>query len=350
MNYKINYMKNFVFYFLILIVTGTVFGQKTFDVQDFSEDYYGKVHLEQPAEVFSKGWVAIYQKKTNKQLIKVNADELTGEETEEGKIKANVKELPYGEQSAIIYDDFNFDGIKDFAIMDGQNSCYHGPSFQIYLAGKAKGVFVLSPSFTKLAQEYCGMFEFDKETKTLSTMTKDGCCWHQFSEYIVANNVPKAVKIVEDDAMKFPILTTTMQTWNGKRMVKTSERKVDFEDEGIKRLFSFKTADGREIVLFGYETMLYYAFINKSGNVDLAYPTDSMQEEPKFTVDSKENPTAVSFTNKTAVYKIYEKQGERVGVSISVNGKPSEIAGDVKSVNGSLRSIADGNFENVKFK
>lgn len=342
-------MKNIVFLILILIITGTVFGQKTFDVQDFSEDYYGKVYLEQPAEVFSKGWVAIYQKKTNKQLIKINSEELVGD-TEDGKIKANVKELPYGEQSAIIYDDFNFDGIKDFAIMDGQNSCYHGPSFQIYLAGKAKNQFALSPSFTKLAQEYCGMFEFDKETKTLSTMTKDGCCWHQFSEYTVVNNIPKTVKIVEDDAMKFPLLTTTTQIWNGKRMVKTSERKVDFEDEGIKKLFSFKTADGREIVLFGYETMLYYAFINKSGNVDLAYPTDSTQEEPKFTVDSKEDPTAVSFTNKNAVYKIYQKSNEKVGVSVSINGKPSEISGDINSVTGSLRTIADGSFDNVNFK
>ena len=81
--------------------------------------------------------MAIYQKKTNRQLIKINSDELVGD-TEDGKIKANVHELPYGEQSAIIYEDFNFDDIKDFAIMDGQNSCYHGPSFQIYLGEKRR--------------------------------------------------------------------------------------------------------------------------------------------------------------------------------------------------------------------
>lgn len=342
-------MKNYLFLILILIVAGNVFGQKTFDVQDFSEDYYGKVHLEQPTEVFSKGWVAIYQKNTNKQLIKINAEELIGE-TEDGKIKANVRELPYGEQSAIIYEDFNFDDIKDFAIMDGQNSCYHGPSFQIYLGSTVKNKFVLSPSFTKLAQEYCGMFEVDKSAKKLSTMTKSGCCWHQFSEYVVVNNAPKAVKIVEDDAMKFPFSMLSTETWNGKRMVKTVERKVDFENGDLKKLFSFKTADGREIVLFSYETMLYYAFFNKAGSVDLAYPTDSNDEEPKFTVDSKENPTTLSFTNKNAVYKIYAKSGERVGVSVSVNGKQSEISGDVKSASGNLRSIADANLENVKLK
>ncbi len=343
-------MKKLVFIVLILTAVANVFGQKTFAVQDFSEDYYGRVHLEQPAEVFSRGWVAIYQKKTDKQLIKINAEELVGD-TENDQIKVNVKELPYGEQSAIIYEDFNFDGVKDFAIMDGQNSCYHGPSFQIFLAGKVKGRFTLSPAFTKLAQEFCGMFEVDSKEKKLSTMTKDGCCWHQFSEYIVVNNVPKAVEITEDDGMKFPLRTLTTQIWNGKRMIATSEKTIDFEDENLKKLFSFKTANGGEVVLFNYETMLYYAFINKAGNVDLIYPKYSLEEQdPKFTVDSKEAPTAISFANKNAVYKIYERPNKEIGVQISVNGKLSEISGDVKSAQGSLRQIAAANFENVQFK
>ena len=342
-------MKNFVFLILILVFAVNGFGQKTFDVQNFSEDYYGKVYLEQPAEVFSKGWVAIYQKKTNKRLIKVDAEELVGE-TEEGKIKTNVKELPYGEQSAIIYEDFNFDGIKDFAIMDGQNSCYHGPSFQIYLAGKAKGSFILSRAFTRLAQEYCGMFEVDTAAKKISTMTKSGCCWHEFSEFVVVNNVPKAVKIVEDDAMNFPFSTLSTQTWNGKRMVKTSERAVDFNNEELKKLFSFKTDNGGEVVLFSYQTQLYYAFLGKSGNVDFGYPKTLGEEDSTFTIDSKENPTTLLFKNKNVVYKIYETSNEKVGVEVNVGGKKSNIAGDVKTSNGNLRQIADANFENVKFK
>ena len=342
-------MKTFGFLILILIVAGTVFGQKTFDVHDFSEDYYGKVYLEQPAEVFSKGWVAIYQKKTDKQLIKVNAEELVGD-TEDGKIKTNVKQLPYGEQSAIIYEDFNFDGVKDFAIMDGQNSCYHGPSFQIYLGGKVKGKFVSSPAFTRLAQEYCGMFQVDAAARKISTMTKSGCCWHEYSEFIIVNNRPKAVKIIEDDAMNFPFITLSTQTWNGKQLVKTSKRIIDFDDEQIKKIYSFKADKGGEIVLFSKETMLYYAFINKSGNVDLAFPNVIGQDDPNFTIDSKDNPTQLSFKNKNAVYKIYATGNEKVGVQVNVNSKLSDITGDAKSVSGNLRQIAEANFENVKFK
>lgn len=342
-------MKNFVCLFLILTAAGIAFGQKTFEVQDFSPDYYGKVYLEKPSEVFSKGWVAIYEKKTNRQLIKIESEELISD-TEDGKIKANVKELPYGEQSLIIYDDFNFDGIKDFAVMDGQNSCYHGPSFQIYLGGKIKSRFVLNKSFTRLAQEYCGMFEIDQKTKKISTMTKSGCCWHQFSEFIVVNNTPKAVKIVEDDAMNFPFSSLSTEIWNGKRMVKTSDRKVDFENEELKVLFSFLTRTNNQIVLFSYADELHYAFINRKENVEFAFPKDSNEENPTFAIDSKENPTALSFANKGVNYKVYETTDGKIGVEVKANGKLSDISGDLTSQKGGLRKLVEANLTNITFK
>lgn len=334
---------------LILISTGFVFGQKTLDVKDFSADYYGKIYIVDPSEVFSKGWVAIYEKKTNKELIKVNSDELAIE-TEDGKAKANVKELPYGEQSAIIYEDFNFDGVKDFAIMDGQFSCYHGPSFQIYLAGKVKNKFVLNPAFTELAQEYCGMFEIDREKKIISTMTKSGCCWHQMSEFIVVGNKPKAVKIVEEDMTKFPLNIVSTEIWNGKKMVKTTHRTVDLtEENAIKILFSFKTQKGGdEIVLMRSDDMLYYFFINEKQNVELAYPTDSEQENSVFGFDPQ--PLSLVFTNKNTTYKIYETADGKVGIRVEAAGKSSDIPGDFASRKGSLRGLAGEKLSNVTLK
>lgn len=342
-------MKNLVCLSMILAMTSIVGAQKTFEVQDFSEDYYGKVFLENPTEVFSKGWVAIYQKKTNKQLIKVDAEELIGD-TEEGKIKTNVKELPYGEQSVIIYEDFNFDSIKDFAIMDGQNSCYHGPSFQVYLGGKVKGKFTLNQEFTRLSQEYCGMFQVDAKEKKLSTMTKSGCCWHQYSEFIVVNNKPKAVKIVEEDAMGFPFITTSTEIWDGKKMIETSVRSIDFAESESKILLSFKTKSGEnEIVLFSTEDQLNYIFVNKNGNIDFAYPKDSEIEEPTFTLDSKQNPTTLTFTNNGVTYKIYETEGEKIGVQVNAKGKISEFSGDLSSKKGSLNSLSGENLTNITF-
>jgi hypothetical protein len=343
-------MKYFACLFLFLISGVLVFGQKTFEVQDFSPDYYGKVYLEKPEEVFSKGWVAIYRKKTNKQLIKINSDALTGDAEEDGKIKANVKELPYGEQSAIIYEDFNFDGVKDFAIMDGQNSCYGGPSFQIFLAGKTKGIFTLSKPFTELAQEYCGMFEVKQKEKKITTMTKSGCCWHKYSEFVVVNNRPKAVKIVEEDLMNSPFLTVTTEIWNERKKNLTSIRTVDFQERGAEVLFSFKTADAREVKLFVHEGGLHYIFINKNGNIDFAYPRDSGQENPTFTLDTKENTKTLSFANKGATYKIYETENEKIGVQVNVNGKTTDILGDSKTRKGSLLKVVEANPGDVNIK
>lgn len=345
-------MKKLLCVLLISVAAGAVFGQKTYNVQDFSKDFYGKIYIADTSEVFSKGWVAIYEKKSNRQLIKVDTEELTVTTDEDGTAKANVKELPYGEQSAIIYEDFNFDSIKDFAIMDGQNSCYHGPSFQIYLAGKVKNRFVLNKAFTELAQEYCGMFEVDPAKKMISTMTKSGCCWHQMSEFIVVGNAPKAVKIVEEDGTQFPMNIVSTEIWNSKKMVKTTVRTVDLTEENeIKILLSFKTQkDGDEVVLMRSDDMLFYFFINEKRNVELAYPTDSESENPTFTLESNGNHTALVFTNKGATYKIYETENEKIGVQVDAGGKSSDIPGDLATRKGSLRGLTGGNFANVTLK
>ncbi len=343
-------MKKLLCMLLILVAAGAVFGQKTYDVQDFSKDFYGKIYITDPTEVFSKGWVAIYEKKIKKQLIKVNVEQLAVE-TEDGTAKANVKELPYGEQSAIIYEDFNFDSIKDFAIMDGQNSCYGGPSFQIYLAGKVKNRFVLNQAFTRLAQEYCGMFEVDQTKKMISTMTKSGCCWHQMSEFTVVGNTPKPVKIIEEDATKFPFVTVSTETWNGKKMVKTSLRTINFTDSDALVLFSFKTQKGGdEIVLLRTDDVLHYVFINEKQNVELAYPTDSEQENPTFSLDSNENQTTLVFTNKGATYKIYETENEKIGVQVDAAGKSSDISGNLATRKGSVRGLTSEKLANVILK
>ncbi len=80
----------------------------------------------------------------------------------------NRKELSYGLQRILIYEDFNFDGIKDFAILNGNNSCYSGPSFDIYITGKNDQV-VYNDEFSALSNDYCGMFEVDVKAKRLYT-------------------------------------------------------------------------------------------------------------------------------------------------------------------------------------
>lgn len=329
---------------LFAISSAFLFAQTIFTVDNFSKDYYGKIQIEDTAEVTSKGWVAIYERNTNKELVKVTSQELYLS-LHDGKALANIKSLPYGEQSLIMYEDYNFEGKNDLAICDGQNSCYHGPSFQIYLA--SKNGFILSNEFTKLAQENCGMFDTDSAAKKIYTMTKDGCCYHEFAEYIVENNKPKVIKI-NTESQTMPFSTSTEEIWNGKKMVATSATTIDTNMEGIEVILSFTVPrNKKKIILFNInDRMLYYALLDKDENVEFSYPLESVYQSHDFTFSPLTNNKSVTFRNKNAVYKVYE-QKDKVGIVISVDGKTYDWTGNVTTKKGSLVRLQKVHLDNV---
>lgn len=323
-------MKRIIF-ILIFLFSQSAFCQTTFVVDNFSEDYFGKLYIADTTEVFSKGWVAIFDKKTKRQLIKINSDELTFT-LHKGKVLANVKELPYGEQSSILYEDFNFDGIKDFAIMDGQNSCYHGPSFQIYLA--TNNGFKLNPEFTELAQDYCGMFDIDYKTKTIRTMTKSGCCWHQYSEFKVIDNTPYPIKIVEE-GMSASGITWDIEEQNlikGK-MIKSTYQMLALEVDKDNLLLSFEFENKKKMQVFKTETILYYVFTDKNDKIELIY-------NDVFKYSKTEN--SLSFSNLNTEYIIYDNK---------IIAKTPNNTYDMKAVNntkiGTLKKLKNLKVENV---
>ncbi|MEN7547191.1 hypothetical protein AAG747_04685 [Rapidithrix thailandica] len=335
----------FVFAFL------NVFGQSKYEIKGFSEKYKGILTIEKgyENEVFKKGNIAIIESKTNAKIVEIDAEELFFDLDSIGNVKTNVLELPYGEQSILIYQDFNFDGIKDLAVMDGQYSCYHGPSFQVYLEIDNK--LILSPEFTRLAQEYCGMFQTDYETETIHTMTKSGCCWHQFSTFKVVNNIPAPVLVVEENAMDFPFHSTIIIEWNGKERSEKMEKTIDLEQDGITEVFSFKlTKNQKEVVVFNInDEILNYALLRPDGTVEFSYPIEMEYKHPDFKINKEEGK--LMFENQNATYEIYEinKQNkvEKVGILVKVNGKRYDLKGDVNSLKGSLKDIQNVKLDNV---
>lgn len=305
--------------------------QSTFIVDDFSDRYFGKVFISQPTEVFSKGWIAIFDKKTKKQLIKIHADELTFE-LHDGHVISNIKNLPYGEQSSIMYEDFNFDGKKDLALMDGQNSCYHGPSFQIYLA--TKNGFSHNSAFTRLAQQYCGMFDADLQTKKIHTMTKSGCCWHQYSDFIVRDNTPLAVKIVEES------LNPNSLGWDyveynriGKKLVRKAYSIFDSKEQEQNVVFSFGFTNHKKMRLVDLGDVLQYVFTDKDDKVELMY------SGPFFA--SKEKGL-LWFTNGKIRYEISHDS-----IAVSTLKKKLDMKADPDSISGAFPELLAKKFENV---
>lgn len=304
----------------------------TFLVDNFSDEYYGKVHISDTSEVFSPGWISIIEKKTERELIKVDAEELTFD-LHEGEILANIKELPYGEQSSILFEDFNFDGMKDFAIMDGQNSCYHGPSYQIFLA-TPKG-FTLSPEFTSLAQDYCGMFDVDISTQRIFTMTKSGCCWHQFSEFKVKNNIPYPIKVVEE-SLSFSGLTWDYSEEN---LINEEIQYSDYQMLAVELntknlLLQFEIDKGKKMQIFIFENQLHYAFLDAEEKIELLYSGD-------FQYDQKKN--TLNFFNLNTQYSVYED-----AIRITTSSKNQERKSIKGSQVGSLKNLNKEQFTKLK--
>ena len=317
----------------------------TFQVRQFSPDYHARIFIQDTSEVFSPGWVAVYNSHTHQELIRVTSDELALS-LHNGQALANVQELPYGEQSLVIYEDFNFDGIKDFAIEDGQTSCYHGPSFQVYLAA-GKG-FELSTSFTALAQEYCGMFRTDHQTRRIYTMTKSGCCWHQFSEFSVSGNEPVAEKVVEEDFMRFPFGTITTETRQGSRMVSSSQNTINLDDEMVKVHYRFNLErNGKKAVVCTIDDRLYYILLRSDDTVEFAYPAPEAEIQPNdFRLVVQNGETQLHFTNKNARYQVSDAQGGRIDVT--VNGKTTLIRAEKGTSTGQLGALRDLSYANLQ--
>jgi len=330
-----------IFFLCILLIPSVCFPQKTFTVDDFSDVFYGKIHFENSVSegssfISGKGWTAIVDKKSGNELIKVEFEDLHLT-LHDGKALANIKERPYGQLSPIMYEDYNFDGIKDFAIEDGHNSCYGLPSFSIYLADGDK--FTFSEEFTRLAHEYCGMFGVNAAEKKLSTMTKSGCCWHQYSEFIVKNNKPKAVSVIEEDETTLPFHTKSKETWNGKKMVKTVERKLDLKEIIPMAVLSFQIEkSNKRVVLFApYISNLVYALVKEDGTIEFSYPENPRDGHSKFKFHTTANSRSLTFGNESAIYTIYEdtKDG-KVGVKVSTGGKTFDLKGIKKTKSGIL--------------
>lgn len=168
--------------------------QKTFELKDASKYFDIKLTVADSGaakfEFFKKGGTVPYQV--------INLEATCVQLDEDGNPLVN-KTLLYDEQSVVNVGDFNFDGMEDVALCDGNNGSYGGPSYQVYLSSRAQKKFVYNAAFSKLGQ-HLGMFEVDKAKKVLRIFDKSGCCWHVMEEYAVVNNRPVKVFVEEEDA------------------------------------------------------------------------------------------------------------------------------------------------------
>ena len=215
-----------------LFASTTLFAQKNFLLKDASKNFDVKIKIAACEEDICEGEAIFYLLKKNQkkpfQTIEMANSYL--ELGENQKPTANLIELYGMNNSGIIFNDYNFDGIEDIAIRNGNDGAYNGPSYDVFLFSKTKNRFVENAALTELASNNLGMFTVDKKTKTLETFTKSGCCWHQTTRYKVVNNRPKKVYVFTEDALgdgeNMRLITETLLP-NGKWKKTTKTVKID---------------------------------------------------------------------------------------------------------------------------
>ncbi|WP_405415487.1 XAC2610-related protein [Maribacter sp. Asnod1-A12] len=328
---------NKILILLLSLISFSILSQTTYEINGFSKKYKGELTIENGFEddVFKKGEISIYD--INKNIITIKSEEFTFELTSDGNIETDIVELPYGKQSIIIYQDFNFDGKKDLAVMDGQFSCYHGPSFQVYLE-TGEGL-KHSPEFTRLAQEYCGMFQIDYESETINAMTKSGCCWHQFSEFKVEENKPIPVKIIERSFS--PDGLTEDYVEKNRKDDTLVETKYSYlaEEIDIIEVYSMNFENGKKMSVFrafAFEDYLFYVFTDIDSKIELLF-------KDEFIYNKIEN--TLTFINKNVDYKV-----DSGGILVKTSKREVYLKAKDIGENVTLSSLSELKLKNLSTK
>lgn len=193
---KINYVWRLNVLIFLLVLAGTSFAQRTFDLKDASKYFDIKVKVEKCDDSTCVGAASFsfYKKGGSVAYQVINLDDTYVDLSEGGEPVVN-QTLLYDKQSVVNVDDYNFDGMEDVAICNGTNGSYNMPSYSVYLSSRAAEKFVYNAKLSDLGL-HLGMFQVLKDKKQLETFDKSGCCWHITERYLVVNNRP--VKVFEE--------------------------------------------------------------------------------------------------------------------------------------------------------
>lgn len=207
--------KTILILILLLAISNVSSGQKKFTIKDGSKNYWAIINVENFAnnDCSGAGSVSLFDKSTDTLFQSVNSDNLCFYVKGDVNSDDNFTEL-YGEQSPLIFDDFNFDGYEDIAISNGNNGSYGMPSYDVYLYNSEAKQFTKDIKLTEIASTNLGMFRTEKSKKRIITYNKSGCCWHITTEYEITNNEIVKVNELEEDAT------------DGSKYVTVTERKL----------------------------------------------------------------------------------------------------------------------------
>jgi len=222
-------MKNLICSCAFLLIGLYVQAQFKFTANNSSNNFKAKIFVENCTTGYcdGKATIILYDKITDQEIQTFTSKDLDFGLTEMQNAKLGWLDLGKY-QTPLVFGDFNFDGIEDLAIRNGNNGAYASPSYDVYLS--VGGKFVLNASLTKLASENLGLFDVDRKSKQLSIHIKNGCCFDKTINYKfdVKKDLYEDSSVIEDSSISDYVTVITQKLVDGK--IKKTVQKFKFKD------------------------------------------------------------------------------------------------------------------------
>ena len=134
----------------------------------------------------------------------------------------------YNYQHLVFFEDYNFDGVKDLAIRDGNHNFDQGPSYQIYLYSPKSKRFVHNQALTNLNQnKYIGAMEVDQKNQVLRAFSRSYGRWESTEVFKVVRGtrLKKIYQRTEDTTDQKRVEITTKRLIKGRWQTKVRYKK-----------------------------------------------------------------------------------------------------------------------------
>lgn len=323
-------MKIYLTLLIFLLISNWGFSRE-YTITDFPSKFICKISYsnDQSEEYFKKGIISVKRISDGKEIINFETDCITIDTKND---RDEAQDITLKDQGVVVLDDFNFDDIKDLALCKFFSS--KGPSYSIFVFSDS--TYNLDSALTEIIENSQGNYNLDYNSKTISTMSSGGCCWHSFSTYKFINGVAKPQSMtIEEVDIAFKITTT--KKWVDGKVIESEKRTVDLTYDGIKEVLSFNLlGKDKRVVLYNINNRtLNYVLIRGTDIPEFYFPLKTVYKNRDFIISNSGNK--ITFNNKNVQYQIYKVETSGIiqdlGVLVRIDGKEYNLKGDIDSYN-----------------
>lgn len=182
------------------VIGSLCFAQNHFELNDISENYNVNIDIATCSknECFGKATIILKDKNTSEIFPRISSDNFTFNIEPDSLNSKNIKLTD--EIVPFIFEDFNFDGYQDVALINASSRNSTQFLYDIFIFEAAEKQFLLNDGMTALVKENFTMLTVDSERKRLIAHLKSGCCLQITKEYeVIPGRDPLMVYEFEED-------------------------------------------------------------------------------------------------------------------------------------------------------